>query len=621
MKKVKKKGDGVIKGRPSAVLLSIVIHVVFFLLAGMLVVFTVVRKEDQVFEPPKAVERPKMKLKKPKVRIKKNSKPKATSKIATSVKRSTMPVLDLPGLGGMGNGLGGGIGDGFDIMPDLGEVSVFGSQHSIGNDFEGTVYSLALGRDGRHTTMGEDMFREKLRKYVLSGWEEWVLAPYYRAPRKLYSTSFMVPPIPTAMGPDAFGVPDLELYWLFVKYEGQLVYPEDIKFRFWGIGDAYIFVNVGGKEVLLNTWLSHYAYFDWWQSSAGGDRTYALGNQRMAVGDWIELKAGEPLDMKVLFGEWNGGEFAGMLLVEVEGEEYPTARTGGPLLPAFKTAEFSWEQLTEISRYLAADECTLTSGPVFNDYYTPPTSPKTVVAALPPEVNPAAPSAEESGTRLWALADGKTMDAELVTMVSGNAVFKNEKGRQFKVPMMKLSDADRSHIRLSMPPTLDINFSKKTKQRTFGTNVKGAASPVRGAFYTFSTQIKQSSVRPYGHPLTAECFVIGDEVGGNKHVLLDYQKAAFSLTRENKHAFEFGGPPVELLDYFLNNQNRGQRYGGFLVVIKDSLGEIVAYKTPSEELYRNLDNLRELRVGWYFDDEGNRCLPTPPLSFGHIGRN
>jgi len=62
MKKKIKKGQEITKGMSSAVLLSILIHVGLFLLAGMLVVFTVVKKEEKKFEPPKAVERPKMKL-------------------------------------------------------------------------------------------------------------------------------------------------------------------------------------------------------------------------------------------------------------------------------------------------------------------------------------------------------------------------------------------------------------------------------------------------------------------------------------------------------------------------------------------------------------------------------
>ena len=82
-----------------------------------------------------------------------------------------------------------------------------------------------------------------------------------------------------------------------------------------------------------------------------------------------------------------------------------------------------------------------------------------------------------------------------------------------------------------------------------------------------------------------------------------------------------GGPPVELLDYTINNERRGPRYGGCLVVIKDSRGEVIAYQTPSENLYRNVDNLRNIHVGWYFDKDCNRCLPTPPEPWAEGGGN
>jgi hypothetical protein len=368
MKTKKVKRPKLKKSMSSAVILSIVIHAGLFLLAGMLVVFTVVKKGEPEFEAPKAVERPKMKLKKPKVRMKKSSRPKSTPRIVTR-SRSAMPNIELPEMGGLGDGLGDGMGSDFGMMPDLEEISVFGATQSIGNDFEGIVYSLLRDRRGGLVPMDRDQFRDILRKYVLSGWDNSLLARYYQCPKKLYTTHFMVPTIPTALAPTAFGNPKLEEYYLFAKYEGKLVYPEDIRFRFWGVGDAYIFVNVNGKEVLMSAWHFHHPWFFWWTSTAGGDRTYLLGNQLMVVGDWIELKAGEPVDMKVLFGEWLGGHVSGMLLVEVDGVEYPNSRHNGPLLPAFKTAEFSWESLTEITRYLADGECSLTNGPIFNDYH------------------------------------------------------------------------------------------------------------------------------------------------------------------------------------------------------------------------------------------------------------
>ena len=52
MKRLIKKSQKIVKGMPSAVVLSIVIHAALFLLAGMLVVFTVVKKVEKKFVPP-----------------------------------------------------------------------------------------------------------------------------------------------------------------------------------------------------------------------------------------------------------------------------------------------------------------------------------------------------------------------------------------------------------------------------------------------------------------------------------------------------------------------------------------------------------------------------------------
>ena len=129
-KNSKKRGVKTTKGTPSAVLLSILIHAALFLLAGTLVVFTVVKKREVEFEPPKAVERPKMKLKKPKVKIKKTSRPKPTQRIVTKLDRASMPDIQLPEMSGMGEGLGDAVG-GFDMLPDLSEASYFGTGQSI----------------------------------------------------------------------------------------------------------------------------------------------------------------------------------------------------------------------------------------------------------------------------------------------------------------------------------------------------------------------------------------------------------------------------------------------------------------------------------------------------------
>ena len=177
-KRKSKKNKKITKGMPSAVMLSIAIHVALFLLAGMLVVFTVVKKEEKRFVPPKAVERPKMKLRKPKVKVKKSTKPKATTRIVTKINRASMPEIQLPEMTGMTAGLGDGIG-GFEMMPDIETVSIFGSGQSIGNDLEGTLYDFKRRRDGTPPTvaLGEGEFYQAVERFIKSGWKTSALAP------------------------------------------------------------------------------------------------------------------------------------------------------------------------------------------------------------------------------------------------------------------------------------------------------------------------------------------------------------------------------------------------------------------------------------------------------------
>jgi hypothetical protein len=72
--------------------------------------------------------------------------------------------------------------------------------------------------------------------------------------------------------------------------------------------------------------------------------------------------------MEVIFGEYEGGIFGAMLVIEEEGVDYPRNFENGPLLPIFKTAELSQDQLDAIYEYLWEDHIDVTNGPVFNDY-------------------------------------------------------------------------------------------------------------------------------------------------------------------------------------------------------------------------------------------------------------
>lgn len=219
--------------------------------------------------------------------------------------------------------------------------------------------------------------------------------------------------------------------------------------------------------------------------------------------------------------------------------------------------------------------------------------------------------------RMWNLANGKTIEAELVSVVGEKVALKGIRGKLIKVPRTAISDDDRVYIELSQPPALDFSFSKKTAPFTYAPLTpwfEQEQPPPRSQFYTFSTQIKQTSSNPYHHELIAEVFVIAAEEDGDKHVLLDYRREGFRLNDENKRIANIAGAEDLMLTSYIapGGMWRGEKFSGYLIVVTDTRGEIIAHKATREWWYEKLENLRSVPVGKTFDAEGNRCWPTRP---------
>ncbi|MEN8255255.1 MAG: hypothetical protein ABFR33_07275 [Verrucomicrobiota bacterium] len=612
MRKRGEKKQKVTKGMPSAVLLSIVIHAALFLLAGMLVVFTVVKKEEKRFEPPKAVERPKMKLKKPKVRVKKTSKPKPTQRIVTKMNRASMPDIQLPEMSDMGEGLEGGL-TGFDMMPDLGEPTLFGASQSIGNDFVGTFYDFKRDRSGRNIPYSIEKYSQDLKEFVRNGWQPSRLSRYYRSPNNLYATTFMIPPVLSLIAPEAFGEPDTTDGWLWaIHYTGELVHKDAITFRFWGFGDDVMVVGVDNKVVLNACWPGRDQIIaPQWRTSSPDSYKYWLGNNLSVVGDWITLEPGVPLKMDVLIGEVPGGVFCSQLLVEVKGVEYENNRQNGPLLPIFTTAAPTLDLIETIHADLVPGEASITNGPVFCDYDT-----SGKVARWEPEKAdpPVFAGSIKEEMRAWIGEGGKTLEAKFVAVIGGKTVLTDQDGRQRKVPLALLSDKDRLYVELAQPPKFNIDFSKQSSQRLFEDSPLIRWAPPKHIDYVFSAKLKQTSAGEYNHELKVEFFAIGEEIDGDNYILLDQQESRFTPTKENGRSHGFSGNTVPMRESTVYIHRRGQKYGGYLVVVTDERGRIIDHGTSHKWLLDILGELRTLPLGKHFDKTGARVLPPCPKS-------
>lgn len=614
-----KRAKNVSKGAPSGLMLSLAIHAGAFVLAGMLVVFTVHQKEEKKFVPPKPVDRPKMKLKKPKVKVKKTARPKSTTRIVTKVQKATMPDIQLPEMSGLGEGLVGDLGGGFEMMPDLEEVTLLGSGLTIGNDFEGRFYDLKRDRYGRRNLVAPETVHEIFYDFMKKGWRKSVLSRYYQSPQPIYATTFMVPPVRANLAPEIFNE-ETEGWGWGIHFTGQLVHHKDIRFRFVGNGLHVMAVRVDGELVLLSYWEKdtrdslETTYGDLWQSSAADNRQYPLGLFLAHVGDWIELKANEPKKMEVLYGISGGGIFNAMLCVEVEGEEYPRSPyMGGPILPIFKTEPLSPDMQDVIGAALYPGFGSLTNGPVFRDFghNTRPAAD----TAPEPEPQPE-PQRPENKMRLWTTVDGKSFEAEYVMRSGDQLWMKGANGRKTKVPISQLSAEDITEIRLLEPPEFNIEFFKKSWQRQEMPNITevDTTRPIRRFDYVFGARVKQRGMKPYDFPLTIEYFAVGEEVDGDNYVLFDRNQSTFIPSTENGLEHQFQGGKVDVMTWAMSADRpmHGTKYGGFLVTVSNPRGEIIEYKVSHDFLYENLENLKKVPVGRHFDKNCNRVAPPRP---------
>jgi hypothetical protein len=623
MKRQKTKNGKVSKGAPSGIVISLLVHAAAFFIAGLFVVFTVVNKPEPEFSPPPPLERPKMKLKKPKVKVKKSSQPKPSARIVAKVRTKQMPEIQLPDLMGTGDGLIGGIGLGGEFMdlPDLSNVTIMGSANSIGSDLEGTFYDLNRMASGRPSGIGLTGWREEFRNFLTSGWDPNTLSRYYRLPQKLYANCLIFPPASSARAPAAFGDPNASgAYWM-VHYTGQIAHSEGITFRFWVNSDENLVIKLNDEIVAACTWrnvTSGEVTTDpnpiaglWETSDAQASSRFFMGNNRAIAGDWITLEPGVPVDIEMVLGD-NGGEACFMICVEEQGVKYPKNAQGGPLFPAFKTAAFSHDMLDLIYKNLVPDEISLTNGPVFNDYASSTGGEKkmSLVEEVPEPI-----FEKDKRSRMWALKDGRRFEACLMSTVGNNVFVETSNGKQVKISPENLSAEDLYYLELSRPPKLNIDFLKKFKQKNFTMDHVSTSTSIRAPEDRgyFGVRVKQSDHVTYNHKLDVEFFAIGEERIGHKFILLDRKKFSFMPTKENGREMEYRSPrEVVLENYVFDRQQFGETYATHLVTVTDEMGEIVAVSAPSEWLYENLSNLRQLQPGNYMNKKCERVFPTRP---------
>jgi hypothetical protein len=223
-------------------------------------------------------------------------------------------------------------------------------------------------------------------------------------------------------------------------------------------------------------------------------------------------------------------------------------------------------------------------------------------------------------TRTWTLISGKSVEAEYVSYAHGNVNLENDKEAMLKIPFERLSEEDRTYVELINPPELDINFWHKSNQLLghYAPNPFNARTIPPELFeYVFGVRVKQLSLGSYSHELKVEYFVIGRQlVDRDKYILLDRRSSRFTPSEQINSGVGFSsGKVIRMHKYLYFNQIQGRDYAGHLVLITDSRGEIVAYKSSQKWMFEHRESLRKLPLGAFIDYKtGARTFPSGPTN-------
>jgi hypothetical protein len=220
-------------------------------------------------------------------------------------------------------------------------IDLFGSFSGSANFLQGTVYDLKIKPNHTPTGMNQATYTNLLHSFLVKGWDESVLAPFYKASKRLFTPAIW---IATTKSEDCAKEMHLDnelssTYWVG-WYHTKITPSQAGSFRFVGFGDDILLVAVNGQTVLDGSlWpvapvkqTMPWPDADWSVFCKFKGQNYG----KLRVGDSFVVNTLEPVTIDVLMGDEPGGWYNAFLLIADNGKKYPISPEGVPQYPIFQ---------------------------------------------------------------------------------------------------------------------------------------------------------------------------------------------------------------------------------------------------------------------------------------------
>jgi hypothetical protein len=220
--------------------------------------------------------------------------------------------------------------------------------------------------------------------------------------------------------------------------------------------------------------------------------------------------------------------------------------------------------------------------------------------------------AEESGSgtfREWTDKNGTTVKAEYVRTEVESVILRREDGTELKVSMQSLSEPDLQFVRLQTPPRILINMEPSVDTYTVGYLGNGGYDyTVKYQVVEPSVLLRKTSTEPYEAPLEMEVILLGRIREVRRYIVIDNSVVSFKFTGKQSYEVNYIGYPVDLRQ-IRGSWRSGVEYEGYLVLIRDSMGRLVAVKSNKISLEQNAEGLSGAQTGSMLTDQWKVIKP------------
>ncbi len=216
-----------------------------------------------------------------------------------------------------------------------------------------------------------------------------------------------------------------------------------------------------------------------------------------------------------------------------------------------------------------------------------------------------------AGMRIWTSQKGDTVEAEFIGFFADKVVLRKADGVEIKVPQSGLSATDIKYLSEAIPPEMALEVYVKNDKKQMGSYSSDYDSygwERKGQIVKCTATVAKKSKQENKTPLKARLYVLSKDLTTDAVEVVALAEQEFSFASQNM--VEFTSTPVSL-EYLKSSYegNRGQEYEGYLLLVEDAEGKILARKASRKLYEENAEKIRLAVKGTRFDSDMDMLNP------------